>query len=489
MKSVIDSELLDKASGLDEHGNQKLPEEVLSLSLAVHGIMRIENLETFTCLKRLNLSHNNIQRIANLDSLVHLEYLDLSANSITKVEGLDELSKLKFLHLMLNRIKNIEGVNNLKNLRYLNLAYNRINSYEFLNIAVFTRFAQSCSLSVHDALDNHQKRKCNKCENGIHTCKEQNYWFTIVSTLESIWKLDGYRVQRAYEDRLKTLKRHLRCLYNIYLTGNDISKEQNYWFTIVSTLESIWKLDGYRVQRAYEDRLKTLKRCASSENISIITDEDSHSNESDQASSGSEVYDDNLSKSEIVYRFSADVATDFEEPKSKSVLQENDKFAIFTDNLMDYMSKLSLDFDQKLIKAYNKECFRLMQIVFASYLNFNQKNYIATGCLTDLLDVKSTLNAILAESISYLKNFEMISKVTNLDDGVKKMIKEFNYAAELNTKKRGVDLIAAKVSKKVKLLLDDENERRSKRIRSTIEKLIIQRNVCLKDINRINCHP
>ncbi|KAI0984595.1 hypothetical protein GJ496_002131 [Pomphorhynchus laevis] len=436
MKSVIDSELLDKASGLDEHGNQKLPEEVLSLSLAVHGIMRIENLETFTCLKRLNLSHNNIQRIANLDSLVHLEYLDLSANSITKVEGLDELSKLKFLHLMLNRIKNIEGVNNLKNLRYLNLAYNRINSYEFLNIAVFTRFAQSCSLSVHDALDNHQKRKCNKCENGIHTCKEQNYWFTIVSTLESIWKLDGYRVQRAYEDRLKTLK-----------------------------------------------------RCASSENISIITDEDSHSNESDQASSGSEVYDDNLSKSEIVYRFSADVATDFEEPKSKSVLQENDKFAIFTDNLMDYMSKLSLDFDQKLIKAYNKECFRLMQIVFASYLNFNQKNYIATGCLTDLLDVKSTLNAILAESISYLKNFEMISKVTNLDDGVKKMIKEFNYAAELNTKKRGVDLIAAKVSKKVKLLLDDENERRSKRIRSTIEKLIIQRNVCLKDINRINCHP
>ncbi|KAI0984594.1 hypothetical protein GJ496_002131 [Pomphorhynchus laevis] len=418
MKSVIDSELLDKASGLDEHGNQKLPEEVLSLSLAVHGIMRIENLETFTCLKRLNLSHNNIQRIANLDSLVHLEYLDLSANSITKVEGLDELSKLKFLHLMLNRIKNIEGVNNLKNLRYLNLAYNRINSYEFLH----------------------------------HL-------------------------------------RHLRCLYNIYLTGNDISKEQNYWFTIVSTLESIWKLDGYRVQRAYEDRLKTLKRCASSENISIITDEDSHSNESDQASSGSEVYDDNLSKSEIVYRFSADVATDFEEPKSKSVLQENDKFAIFTDNLMDYMSKLSLDFDQKLIKAYNKECFRLMQIVFASYLNFNQKNYIATGCLTDLLDVKSTLNAILAESISYLKNFEMISKVTNLDDGVKKMIKEFNYAAELNTKKRGVDLIAAKVSKKVKLLLDDENERRSKRIRSTIEKLIIQRNVCLKDINRINCHP
>ena len=55
-------------------------------------------------------------KIENQDTLTNLKHLDLSNNKIKKIEGLENLTRLETLNLSSNKIKRIEGINNLSNI-------------------------------------------------------------------------------------------------------------------------------------------------------------------------------------------------------------------------------------------------------------------------------------------------------------------------------------------------------------------------------------
>jgi len=78
--------------------------EVASLILSFKSIVRIQNLQGFESLTRLQLDNNNIERIEGLSHLVQLQWLDLSFNKISYIEGLDQLAQLADLSLFHNNI-------------------------------------------------------------------------------------------------------------------------------------------------------------------------------------------------------------------------------------------------------------------------------------------------------------------------------------------------------------------------------------------------
>ena len=71
-------------------------------------IHKIENLESLTELRVLELANNEIQKIEGLDLLKNLECLDLSYNKIEVIEGLEELANLKILNLTNNKIQHLD---------------------------------------------------------------------------------------------------------------------------------------------------------------------------------------------------------------------------------------------------------------------------------------------------------------------------------------------------------------------------------------------
>ena len=116
-KTVIDEALIRAAvleervaereaagvGGLMEEMKVDFP-EVASLILSFKSIVRIQNLQGFESLTRLQLDNNNIERIEGLSHLVQLQWLDLSFNKISYIEGLDQLAQLADLSLFHNNI-------------------------------------------------------------------------------------------------------------------------------------------------------------------------------------------------------------------------------------------------------------------------------------------------------------------------------------------------------------------------------------------------
>lgn len=84
--------------------------EAVSLSLSFKHLLKIENLQLLTSLKRLRLDNNSITRIEGLEPCVHLEWLDLSFNKLKKIENLGHLSKLRDLSLYNNELTSVDGI-------------------------------------------------------------------------------------------------------------------------------------------------------------------------------------------------------------------------------------------------------------------------------------------------------------------------------------------------------------------------------------------
>jgi len=85
------------------------------LYLQSNCIERIENLESLSCLRYLNLSNNSISCIENLDSLHKLETLKLAANKIIDVNGLEGLAMRQTLQDVDVSYNYIEDGDNLIN--------------------------------------------------------------------------------------------------------------------------------------------------------------------------------------------------------------------------------------------------------------------------------------------------------------------------------------------------------------------------------------
>ncbi|CAH8659949.1 unnamed protein product [Heterobilharzia americana] len=96
-----------------------------SLALSFQNILKIDNLNAFTNLKKLQLNNNIIEKIENLDDLVNLTWLDLSFNRIAKIENLNKLTKLEDLSLFNNHIKLIEGLDESRNLKHFSIGNNQ----------------------------------------------------------------------------------------------------------------------------------------------------------------------------------------------------------------------------------------------------------------------------------------------------------------------------------------------------------------------------
>ena len=92
---------------------------------------KIENLEEFRNLRKLDLSGNEITRIENLSEVPSLQLLDLSHNLVERIEGLSRLSHLLELNLSHNRISRLprgEALRSLHKLHTLRLSGNSIDS-------------------------------------------------------------------------------------------------------------------------------------------------------------------------------------------------------------------------------------------------------------------------------------------------------------------------------------------------------------------------
>jgi hypothetical protein len=117
-QAVLEDRAADKESGGPAVGGGALQDEdelrvdfqeVRSLVLSFKNIVRIENLQGFEGLTRLQLDNNYLERIENIGHLVNLQWLDLSFNKISEIEGLEKLVHLTDLSLFHNKISVFSG--------------------------------------------------------------------------------------------------------------------------------------------------------------------------------------------------------------------------------------------------------------------------------------------------------------------------------------------------------------------------------------------
>lgn len=111
--------------------------KLISLELDSNRIQAIENLNACTSLKKIYLGGNHdIIQIQNLDSLTQLRMLNLNGTSILKMENLSKLSNLERLELCNTNISRLENLENLRNLKTLLLKDCRNGSFkQFENLA------------------------------------------------------------------------------------------------------------------------------------------------------------------------------------------------------------------------------------------------------------------------------------------------------------------------------------------------------------------
>eukprot|EP00161_Ancyromonas_sigmoides_P020299 TRINITY_DN586_c0_g1_i1.p1 TRINITY_DN586_c0_g1~~TRINITY_DN586_c0_g1_i1.p1 ORF type:complete len:537 (+),score=144.25 TRINITY_DN586_c0_g1_i1:244-1854(+) len=112
---------------------------VTELNFGYQNILRVDNLQGFLKLTKLQLDNNIIERIEGIAHLECLEWLDLSFNNIAKIEGLETLTKLKTLTLYSNRISELEGLDTLRDLEVFSCGANAIAALE--NVMYLRQFA------------------------------------------------------------------------------------------------------------------------------------------------------------------------------------------------------------------------------------------------------------------------------------------------------------------------------------------------------------
>ncbi|XP_022608371.1 dynein regulatory complex subunit 3 [Seriola dumerili] len=178
---------------MDEEVLQKAVAEQTSKAGKTATAGRID----FDAVPHIRLEYKNIQWIDHLWDFTSLARLDLNNNLIEKIEGLDRLINLTWLDLSFNKIEKIEGLESLQKLELLNLSNNRI--------------------SVIKNMD--------KLETLSH--------FLIANNL--LGQLDNVLYLRKFKN-----------LFTLNLSGNPVSKEDDYKFFIAAYFPNLMYLD-YRL--------------------------------------------------------------------------------------------------------------------------------------------------------------------------------------------------------------------------------------------------
>jgi len=109
-QTTEDEQNTDRSSLLDKsEAGADWEKTVETLLLNHKSISKIESLDLFVNLRKLQLVDNCISRIEGLSRCRLLEELSLEKNKITVIENISALRYLKKLDLGNNRIRKIEG--------------------------------------------------------------------------------------------------------------------------------------------------------------------------------------------------------------------------------------------------------------------------------------------------------------------------------------------------------------------------------------------
>ncbi|CAG5897724.1 unnamed protein product [Menidia menidia] len=152
--------------------------EILDLNLAYKNIFKIDLLQDFKSLVRLDLNNNVITEIRGLDSLTNLQWLNLSFNRVEKIEGLESLQKLEMLNLSSNKITRIENMDTLENLRHLLIANNLLSQLD--NVLYLRRFKKLFKLYM----------------TGNPVTEEEDYVLFIAAYFPSVMFLDRILINK-----------------------------------------------------------------------------------------------------------------------------------------------------------------------------------------------------------------------------------------------------------------------------------------------------
>ncbi|KAM9745630.1 LOW QUALITY PROTEIN: dynein regulatory complex subunit 3 [Menidia menidia] len=152
--------------------------EILDLNLAYKNIFKIDLLQDFKSLVRLDLNNNVITEIRGLDSLTNLQWLNLSFNRVEKIEGLESLRKLEMLNLSSNKITRIENMDTLENLRHLLIANNLLSQLD--NVLYLRRFKKLFKLYM----------------TGNPVTEEEDYVLFIAAYFPSVMFLDRILINK-----------------------------------------------------------------------------------------------------------------------------------------------------------------------------------------------------------------------------------------------------------------------------------------------------
>lgn len=168
------------------------------LELGDNRIRTMENLDQVPNLESLWLGRNKLEKIQNLEALTSLKKLSLQSNRIAEICGIDHLQHLEELYLSHNGLTSMDGIQKLRNLKILDLASNQIEHIDHLQDLV----------------------------------KLTDFWF------------NGNQVTDFAE--LEQLKSATN-LDTVYLEGNPLEKDDEYYTKILRILPNLNQLDALMV--------------------------------------------------------------------------------------------------------------------------------------------------------------------------------------------------------------------------------------------------
>ncbi|KAM4587942.1 dynein regulatory complex subunit 3-like [Odontesthes bonariensis] len=194
------------------HMNEKMLREAVIKQVTQEEILRIEKKKIrFKEALDLRLGYKNILKIDLLTEFTSLVKLNLNNNLIQKIQGLGSLVNLKWLNLSFNRIEKIEGLESLRKLEVLDLSYNKITLIENM-----------------DTL-----------ENLTHFLIANN----LLSQLDNVLYLKRFKK-----------------LFKVYMTGNPVSKGDDYILFIVAHFPDLMGLDDMLINKETREEAFTKYR-------------------------------------------------------------------------------------------------------------------------------------------------------------------------------------------------------------------------------------
>lgn len=247
IKSLMNQEkkLKNIPSDIDEIDTIK------GIDFSYNSIRILDNLENYSSLEYLNMSHNPFKKInpSTIEGLKKLKVLIFQGTGLKKIGWLNILTNLIKLDCHSNYINNIGNINNLTNLKTLNLSRNRI--HEISNLTDLINLI-NLNLSVNSI----------KNISGLQTQTKlkilnlSNNKISSVDGLDDLNNLTTLFLQKNYIKKISGLN-NLKALETLYLNTNLIKKIEG-----LDSLENLFYLDlsGNKITTIEGlDKLKNLR--------------------------------------------------------------------------------------------------------------------------------------------------------------------------------------------------------------------------------------